>query len=77
MTNSFSNTERTELEARGFIVSDVAAHVDGAMVVSAVPHGHWHFQFTITLPNGSQVCGFVPKTKIMPPVCEDISAWKR
>jgi hypothetical protein len=77
MTHTFSNTERNAFEARGFTVGDVAAHIEGMMTVDAVEHGHWHFQFTITLPNGSQVCGFVPKTEIVPPMCEDISAWKR
>jgi hypothetical protein len=38
------------------------------MTVAAVPHGHFHFLIRVTLPNGSEISGFVPRSKIIPPI---------
>jgi hypothetical protein len=67
-TDIFDEVERREFIARGFTVTDAVACAEGTMTVAAVPHGHFHFLIRVTLPNGSEISGFVPRSKIIPPI---------
>ena len=70
----FDAAERREFDVLGFDIipgTSETAHACGVMCVNAVRHGPFHFLLTVTLPNGCEISGFVPRSKLVPPPGDD------
>jgi hypothetical protein len=75
MTDSFNTSDRAALADLGFEVDDRltgVARVEGPMVIHAVPHGEWHYKLIVILPNGAEIAGFVPRSRIVAATGEDV-----